>query len=99
MFCVLNTSHPDGAGGSWRNLSFYIDNELVEEPNVKMFNETAIRLYIPVSSVSSNAPPRDFYGVTCKQNHSKGICVRNVYVGCEYLNFLQTAPTRPSSTT
>ena len=24
MFCVLNTSNPDGHGGSWRNLSFYI---------------------------------------------------------------------------
>lgn len=88
MFCVLNTSHPDGQGGSWRNLSFYIDNELIEEPVVSKFNETAIRLYVPVSSISPNTPPRDFFGVTCKQNHNKGVCVRNVYVGCEYSNLL-----------
>ncbi|KAI9551931.1 hypothetical protein GHT06_022268 [Daphnia sinensis] len=81
MFCVLNTSHPDGQGGSWRNLSFYIDNKLVQEPTVKKFNETAIRLYVPVSEVSPNSPPHDFYGVTCKQNHVTGICVRHVYVG------------------
>jgi hypothetical protein len=81
MFCVLNTSHPDGQGGSWKNLSFYIDNKLVESPQVKRFNETAIRLYVPVSEVSSNG----FYGVTCKQNHVTGICVRHVYVGCEFI--------------
>ncbi|KAK4036667.1 cytokine receptor isoform X2 [Daphnia magna] len=81
MFCVLNTSHPDGQGGSWRNLSFYIDNKLAHEPTVKKYNETAIRLYVPVSEVSPNSPPHDYYGVTCKQNHVTGICVRHVYVG------------------
>jgi hypothetical protein len=84
MYCVLNTSHPDGQGGSWKNLSFYIDNKLAESPYVKKFNETAIRLYVPVSDVSPNGPPHDFYGVTCKQNHVTGICVRHVYVGCEF---------------
>jgi hypothetical protein len=87
MFCVLNTSHPDGQGGSYKNLSFYIDNKLAGEPTVKKYNETAIRLYVPVSQVSSNGPPHDFYGVTCKQNHVTGICVRHVYVGCEFSLF------------
>ena len=85
MFCVLNTSHPDGQGGSWKNLSFYIDNKLVESPQVEKFNETAIRLYVPVSEVSSNGPPHDFYSVTCKQNQVTGICVRHVSVGCEFI--------------
>ena len=96
MFCVLNTSHPDGQGGSWRNLSFYIDNKLVEEPDVKMFNETAIRLNINVSSVSPNAPTRDYYGVQCKLNHIS-FCSYYVYVGCEYFHcfmLLQMQPTQ-----
>jgi len=89
MFCVLNTSHPDGQNGSWKNLSFYIDNILVDMrdedgpmvdetiPTVEKFNETAIRLHVNKSQVSS----RDFYSVTCKQNYKTGICVRHVYVG------------------
>jgi len=84
---VLNTSHPDGQGGSYKNLSFYIDNVLAEEPMVMPYNETAIRLYVPVSQVSSNGPPHDFYSVTCKQNHVTGICLRHVYVGCEFSLF------------
>lgn len=83
MFCVLNTSHPDGQGGTWKNLSFYIDNQLVRYPLVQRYNDTAIRLYVENSTVSPNGPPHDFYGVTCKQNHVTGICVRHVYVGCE----------------
>lgn len=84
MFCILNTSHPDGQGGSWRNLSFYIDNKLAHEPMVKKFNETAIRLYVPISEMHTNSPPLDYYLITCKQNHVTGVCVRHVYVGCKY---------------
>lgn len=94
MFCVLNTSHPDGQGGTWRNLSFYIDNVLVLPPPVnwandsvipasEVYNDTAIRLSVPKSTVSPNGPPHDYYGITCKQNQATGICVRHVYVGCK----------------
>ena len=92
MFCVLNTSHPEGQNGNWNNLSFYIDNILVDMrdedgpmldesiPTVEKFNETAIRLHVKKSQVSN----RDFYSVTCKLNYVTGICARHVYVGCEF---------------
>lgn len=83
MLCVLNTSHPNGQGGSWKNLSFYIDSTLVEEPFVHRYNETAIKLHIDKAQLSPNAPPNDFYVVSCRQNKESGICFRHVYVGCK----------------
>ena len=80
LFCYLNTSHPDGVGGSWKNLSFWVDNDLVGEPIVTKYNETAIRLRIEEAVVS----PKEFYAVTCRQNMVKGICTRYVYVGCGF---------------
>ena len=82
MICVLNTSHPDAAGGTWKNLSFYIDHQLAIPPRVKKYNETAIQLFVENATVSPNYP-HDFYGIQCKQNQTLGICVRNVYVGCK----------------
>ena len=84
MICVLNTSHPNGVGGSWRNLSFYIDNQLVEAPLVRPHNETAIELHIERAQLSPNAPPNDHYVVSCRQNKETGICLRHVYVGCKF---------------
>lgn len=84
MFCVLNTSHSSGVGGTWQNLSFYIDNKLVEEPFVSKHNDTAIRLYIDKAALSPNPPPNDFYVVSCRQNKEGGICFRHVYVGCKF---------------
>jgi len=80
LFCYLNTSHPDGIGGSWKNLSFWVDNELQHEPIVTKYNDTAIRLRIEAAVVS----PKEFYAVTCRQNMVKGICTRYVYVGCGF---------------
>ena len=81
LFCYLNTSHPDGVGGSYKNLSFWVDNQLMEEPIVQKYNDSAIRIRIDKTVVS----PKGFYVVTCRQNMSKGICTRYVYVGCEFL--------------
>lgn len=87
MICVLNTSHPDAEGGSWKNLSFYVDNKLARDPMVQKYNETAIRLYVENATTSPHDPGSDYYSVSCKQNFVRGICVRHVYVGCKFLYF------------
>ena len=78
LICNLNQSHPNAKGESWKNLSFWLDNDLVGEPIVQKYNETAIRLRIEEAVVS----PKEFYIVTCRHNQQEPLCNRNVYVGC-----------------
>lgn len=82
LFCILNTTHPDGVGGSWQNLSFRVDGQPASWPWIQeKENETAIRLSWNETTVT----PRDFYSVTCFQNGNTGVCNRYVYVGCKSL--------------